>query len=482
LTLKTRLTDLYIQKQKYARPNIDTSHRCVFRCPQCIRQRVISQPQIKRSFDLEEHNFKKIMDYYEGGVTFCGQISDPIYHPKFLNLLKMCDEDGSKVRIATVGSGKSDAWWDEAYSYGVGENAWYFGVDGIDKKSELYRIGSNFDDVWERMKQGRDLGHVIVWQYIIFGYNEHEVDRAIEIAREENFSLLFINTNRGFEPKTVSLRPNVDFKLTKPDKKYQAERLKTEWWGHGTAIFKRWADTKENTMLIGGNRVGPNRLWEQESSEKEFKRNKRELGPDWYYYNKKIKYKFNSNGFRAPELHTIDWANSVVVLGDSYTMGDGNPIEDIATSLLQDMLGMPVINLGISGTGIDRSCWNSLILHEGYQHPRAVVQLWSSMHRYAESDEENKLGGYKHYSPSRKGFCPKHNWSERNKMYVLADRVLWKDKLPYYEASVFDVTAEELEVDYLSHLDLGRDLKHWGRESNIAAAETIATNLKKQGL
>ena len=54
------------------------------------------------------------------------------------------------------------------------------------------------------------------------------------------------------------------------------------------------------------------------------------------------------------------------------------------------------------------------------------------------------------------------HWDERNKMYVLADRVLWKDKLPYYEASVFDVTAEELEVDYLSHLDLGRDLDHWG--------------------
>ena len=29
------------------------------------------------------------------------------------------------------------------------------------------------------MKQGRDAGHTIVWQYIIFGYNEHEVDRAI---------------------------------------------------------------------------------------------------------------------------------------------------------------------------------------------------------------------------------------------------------------------------------------------------------------
>jgi hypothetical protein len=99
----------------------------------------------------------------------------------------MCNGSGRKVRIATVGSGKSDAWWNEAYSYGVDENAWYFGVDGIDEKSELYRVGSKFQDVWARMKQGRDLGHTIVWQYIIFGYNEHEIDRAIEIAEQEDF-------------------------------------------------------------------------------------------------------------------------------------------------------------------------------------------------------------------------------------------------------------------------------------------------------
>jgi len=238
--VESRLTDLYIEKQKYVRPNIDASHRCVFRCPQCIRQKITSQEQIKRSFDLQEHNFKKIIDYYEYGVTFCGQISDPIYHPKFLNLLKMCDENKTKVRVATVGSGKSDAWWDEAYSYNVGSSAWFFGVDGIDKKSELYRIGSNFDDVWNRMKQGRDLGHVIVWQYIIFGYNEHEIDRAIEIAKEENFSIVFINTNRGFNATHQLLRPNVDFKLTKPDQKYQEDRLKKEWWGHTSEIFNIW--------------------------------------------------------------------------------------------------------------------------------------------------------------------------------------------------------------------------------------------------
>ena len=120
---------------------------------------------------------------------------------------------------------------------------------------------------------------------------------------------------------------------------------------------------------------GKTQIWEDEGSRKEFKKNKKKLGPDWYYYYKEISFEFNSNGFRAPEFDTIDWANSVVVFGDSFVSGDGNPIEDLATSLLQDMLKMPVINLGSSGTGIDLACWNSLLLHET---KRGLLKKWAS--------------------------------------------------------------------------------------------------------
>jgi len=237
-----RITDEYVKHQKKCRINIDASHRCPFRCPQCVRQKTISQNQIRRSFDLSEENFTKILRYYEKGLTFCGQISDPIYHPRFLEFLKLCDGQNKAIRIATVGSGKSDEWWNEAYSYGLGENQWTFGVDGIDEKSELYRVGSNFKDQWRRMQQGRDLGHVIVWQFIIFGYNEHEIEQAVEIAKNENFALLFVNTNRGFNPHSPVLRKNVQFNVTGPDAKYRQDRLKKEWYGHVTPELQRWRE------------------------------------------------------------------------------------------------------------------------------------------------------------------------------------------------------------------------------------------------
>tara|TARA_B100000085_G_scaffold70905_1_gene63573 strand:- start:10268 stop:11023 length:756 start_codon:yes stop_codon:yes gene_type:complete len=234
-----RVTDTYAKEQRWVRPNLDISHRCILRCPQCIRQKHTSQDQIRRSFDIEDKDFQKILDYYPN-ITFCGQISDPIYHPNFLNFLRMADEQKKCLRIATNGSGMTKDWWYEAYDYGLGRNAWYFGVDGIDEKSELYRIGSNFKEVWKYMKLGRDLGHNVVWQYIIFGYNEHEVDEAIKIAKEEDFSLVLVNTNRGFNPNNPLLRKNVDFKLTSPDKKHLQERVKKEYWGNMTTRMEHW--------------------------------------------------------------------------------------------------------------------------------------------------------------------------------------------------------------------------------------------------
>ena len=143
-------------------------------------------------FSTEVKDFQKIIDYFQHCVTFCGQISDPIYNPNFLEFLKILDGTGRGVRIATAGQSQRNVhtreWWEEAFTYGMNENAWYFGVDGIDKKSELYRIGSDRDAVWETMRLGKSMGAVIVWQFIVFGYNEHEIEIAKQMAADEEYS------------------------------------------------------------------------------------------------------------------------------------------------------------------------------------------------------------------------------------------------------------------------------------------------------
>ena len=250
------LAEFYIKNQKLSSPNMDLSHRCILRCPQCLRQKVEGLPRIKRSFDIGKPEFRKILNYYENQITFCGQISDPIYHPDFLAFLEMMDGLGKGLRVATNGtndkSGNMDnKWWDKAYSYGHGENCWVFGVDGLDEKSELYRIGSNFKQVWETMKIGVQAGHPIVWQYIIFGYNEHEIERAKEIAHKEGITLLLIKTNRGFDPRSRTLRKNVQKQyenFQRPSEKNTVKKIKSEEYFNVTPELERWRKVRQGAF------------------------------------------------------------------------------------------------------------------------------------------------------------------------------------------------------------------------------------------
>nr|BAR29724.1 Molybdenum cofactor biosynthesis enzyme-like protein [uncultured Mediterranean phage uvMED]BAR29773.1 Molybdenum cofactor biosynthesis enzyme-like protein [uncultured Mediterranean phage uvMED]BAR29818.1 Molybdenum cofactor biosynthesis enzyme-like protein [uncultured Mediterranean phage uvMED] len=250
------LAEFYIKNQKLSSPNMDLSHRCILRCPQCLRQKVEGLPRIKRSFDIGKPEFRKILNYYENQITFCGQISDPIYHPDFLAFLEMMNGLGKGLRVATNGTNDKsgnmdDKWWEKAYSYGLGENCWVFGVDGLDEKSELYRIGSNFKQVWETMKMGVQAGHPIVWQFIIFGYNEHEIEQAKEIAHKEGITLLLIKTNRGFDPRSRTLRKNVQKQyenFQKPSEKNTVKKIKSEEYFNVTPELERWRKVRQGAF------------------------------------------------------------------------------------------------------------------------------------------------------------------------------------------------------------------------------------------
>tara|TARA_B100001057_G_C22820554_1_gene939217 strand:- start:824 stop:1594 length:771 start_codon:yes stop_codon:yes gene_type:complete len=250
------LAEFYIKNQRLSSPNMDLSHRCILRCPQCLRQKVEGLPRIKRSFDIGKPEFRKILNYYENQITFCGQISDPIYHPDFLAFLEMMNGLGKGLRVATNGTNDKsgnmdDKWWEKAYSYGLGENCWVFGVDGLDEKSQLYRIGSNFKQVWETMKMGVQAGHPIVWQFIIFGYNEHEIEQAKEIAHKEGITLLLIKTNRGFDPRSRTLRKNVQKQyenFQKPSEKNTVKKIKSEEYFNVTPELERWRKVRQGAF------------------------------------------------------------------------------------------------------------------------------------------------------------------------------------------------------------------------------------------
>ena len=64
----------------------------------------------------------------------------------------------------------------------------FFGIDGTDQKSlEKYRVGSNFKKVQENWRAFIKAGGKATWQFIVFEYNQHLLEQAEQMSKDEGF-------------------------------------------------------------------------------------------------------------------------------------------------------------------------------------------------------------------------------------------------------------------------------------------------------
>ena len=213
----------YVDKAFARTINVDTSTRCLMQCPFCARQSFVVKYQwhtgkrlikTNRTFygDLKPENALQMANSFDR-ISFCGQISDPIFHKNLFSIFEALDQ-GTAIRTLefhTVASGKKMAWWERVFSYM--ENAKYktdliIGIDGIDQKTASHRIGQNFEEAWEVLRYFADNKRDnidITWQFIPFLYNEDEVLTAAETAVSLGINLLLLKSSRHVvEDKTAS--------------------------------------------------------------------------------------------------------------------------------------------------------------------------------------------------------------------------------------------------------------------------------------
>ena len=190
----------YVEAQLKQQPNIDISNKCILQCIYCQRQTAFNgkprgREKVKASQDMSFSDFKKVIKSFRG-INLCGQLSDPIYHPQLLDYLQYASDHGKRINIHTNGSGKKKSFWQQAFSIKQ-PIKWTFGIDGLDQNTcNLHRIGQNFHQSFKAMLLGSKSHHQIIWQFIPFQHNEHQIDRAKDIARKHNIRFLTLKSNR----------------------------------------------------------------------------------------------------------------------------------------------------------------------------------------------------------------------------------------------------------------------------------------------
>jgi len=194
-------------------------------CPNCARQIQFTNFNKKvPGQDIDMTNFMKIIEYVKGhekrvphaqsvSIAFEGQYSDPVHHPKFLEMLKLCFEHNVTTKVQHSSSAKPHSWYVKAFKINPIAQ-WCFSIDGLPKDSHKYRINQDGEKLFNIMKESTKYLHVKPnWQYIIFSYNENDVPQAMKLARQIGVGFYTIQSSRWGEAFDNSYLPSKKYQI-----------------------------------------------------------------------------------------------------------------------------------------------------------------------------------------------------------------------------------------------------------------------------
>ena len=184
--------------------NLDISHRCTLLCSRCMRQRTYHNKPVP-GHDMTIEEFNKITDFFPK-VTLCGQRSDPVMNNNLPQFIEIANTKRIYLRVHTAVSHRPERWFRDCFNR-FGKGRWFFGIDGLSKDSNKYRINQDGEKLYKVMSLASSEGIDCVWQYIVFRYNENDIEEATRMAKDINVQLEIRISNRFFKKKNDPLRP-----------------------------------------------------------------------------------------------------------------------------------------------------------------------------------------------------------------------------------------------------------------------------------
>ena len=102
-------------------------------------------------------------------------------------------------------------------------------------------------------------------------------------------------------------------------------------------------------------------------------------------YNKIISYNYNSRGFRDVEWKDKNLSECIWCFGDSFTVGLGQPQNEIWSNILAKESHQPTINVSLDGASVN---WitRQIIYVLKEIHPKNIVIQWTFLHRREKND------------------------------------------------------------------------------------------------
>jgi MoaA/NifB/PqqE/SkfB family radical SAM enzyme len=171
--------------------HIELSNYCNASCPMCprfFRNSPLLRPDLNLS-QISIDQFKQFFpkDYLRIFKKFimCGTHGDP---GMAKDLYEICEYIGSvkynEVVIHTNGGMKSEDFWFKLGQLFKDKKLWsvIFSIDGLEDTNHLYRRGVDWTKLMNNLTAFIRGGGQVVWEYLIFKHNEHQVEQARQLS------------------------------------------------------------------------------------------------------------------------------------------------------------------------------------------------------------------------------------------------------------------------------------------------------------
>lgn len=190
--------------------HVEPTNICTLKCSGCARTRFIDQwPQHWKNHNLDIDDFLNFLDIdiTDLKITFCGNYGDPIYHPRFIEMVSRIKNRGAHVSIITNGSYKTRDWWNDLCRVLTKTDSIQFSIDGVPENFTNYRINAD----WKSIRQGIEIcvSNKIntIWKFIPFKFNQQDIESARIISKELGMSEFLLDPSDRYDNKTEHLIP-----------------------------------------------------------------------------------------------------------------------------------------------------------------------------------------------------------------------------------------------------------------------------------
>ena len=169
---------------------IELSSLCNAKCSACMRTILDERGEdyYKGNIPLDDIiDWFDPLDISDAKIKMCGVLGDPMINPDLYEIIFyfLYEKNVRDIEMSTNGGTRPKQFWKDLGTLSKNSNKRFYihwAVDGVTRND--YRENVELDRVWNNINAYHSTGGNSIWQYIIFDYNEHEVEAARQKAKD----------------------------------------------------------------------------------------------------------------------------------------------------------------------------------------------------------------------------------------------------------------------------------------------------------